>query len=285
MTIPGWAVVAALPLALASFAFAQQYVISTYAGGAPPPTPVAGTAASIGQPQGVATDAAGNVYFLSDDCVFKLDTNSILTRVVGTCRAGYSGDGGQANSAQLRASGVAVDGTGNLYIADSGNNRIRKVTSAGIITTVVGNGSQGYSGDGGPATSAQLNQPYGVAEDSTGNLYIADRTNTRIRKVTPAGIISTVAGDGSFGSSGDGGPATNARLYYPDGVAVDSTGNLYIADWGNNQIRKVTPAGIISTVAGNGSRGYSGDGGPATSAQLLQPLGGGGQRWSNLHCG
>ena len=163
---------------------------------------------------------------------------------------------------------------GNLFIADTGNNRIRKVTPAGVISTVAGNGTVvGYGGDGGPATSAQLHGPYGVAVDAAGNLFIADRDNCRIRKVTPGGVISTVAGNGTGGFSGDGGPATSAQLAAPHGVAVDAAGNLFIADYANNRIRMVTPDGIIRTVAGNGTMGFSGDGGPATSAQLFQPGG------------
>src|SRR5262249_43599938 len=136
-----------------------------------------------------------------------------------------------------------------------------------------GNGTSGYSGDGGPATSAQLNVPFGVAVDGAGNLYIADLRNSRIRKVTTDGLISTVAGNETTGYSGDGGPATSAQLNSPNGVAVDGAGNLYIADYSNNRIRRVTTDGLISTVAGNGTRGYSGDGGPATFAQLSGPAG------------
>jgi trimeric autotransporter adhesin len=197
---------AALALVASSVAQAQDG-IRTYAGGVPPPTPVAGISASIGAPSGVATDAAGNVYFASyDDCVFKLETDGVLTLVAGNSRAGYSGDGGPATRAQLNGpSGVALDRAGNLYIADTSNNRIRKVSLAGIITTVAGNGTPGYSGDGGPATSAQLSGPEGVAVDAAGNLYVADSTNDRIRKVSPAGVITTVAGNGTLGYSGDGG--------------------------------------------------------------------------------
>jgi trimeric autotransporter adhesin len=274
MTHLGWASALGLLLMSASSGSAQQYLISTYAGGAPPPTPAVGTTVSIGGPHGVAIDAAGNVYFASDYCVFKLDTKGVLTRVAGNSRGGFSGDGGPAASAQLHGSnGVVVDSAGNLYIADGANDRIRKVTPAGIISTVAGSGNRGYSGDGGPATSAQLKEPNGVAIDSTGNLYIADYGNNRIRQVTPAGIISTVAGTGTSGSySGDGGPATSAQLNAPIGVALDSVGNLFIADSFNNRIRKVTPAGNISTVAGNGSPGYSGDGGPGVDAQINDPL-------------
>src|SRR3989442_1962338 len=159
-------------------AWAQQYVISTIAGGAPPPTPIAAVNASIGLTYGVATDAAGNVYFTSDNCVFRLEQqNGVLTRVAGNSRAGYSGDGGPAINAQLRdPTGVAVDGAGNLFFVDSGNFRIRKVSSSGIITTVAGGGSA-YLGDGGPATSAGLLAPLGIAVDSDGNLFLADGIN------------------------------------------------------------------------------------------------------------
>ena len=194
--------------------------------------------------------------------------------MAGNGTAGYSGDGGDATSASLNFPwGVALDGSGNLYIADRVNHRVRKVSPSGTISTVVGNGSAGYSGDGGAATSASLNSPYGLAFDGSGNLYIADRLNQVIRKVSPSGTISTVAGNGTAGYSGDGGDATSASLNNPWGVAVDGSGNLYIADLTNNVIRKVSPSGTISTVAGNGTTGYSGDDGPATSASVNQPWG------------
>jgi hypothetical protein len=208
----------------------------------------------------------------------------IITTYAGDGTAGYSGDGGPATGAELSLPfGSAVDGSGNLYIADYDDNVIRKVTAAtGIITTYVGNGTAGYSGDGGPATSAELGHPYGVATDAAGNLYIADYFNCLVRKVTVAtGVITTVAGDttgAGTGSncaySGDGGPATGAQLNYPQAVAVDATGNPYLADSGNSVVRMVTVAtGIITTVAGdiNFGGGYFGDGGPATSAELRDP--------------
>ena len=151
------------------------------------------------------------------------------------------------------------------------DNRIRKVTPAGIISTVAGNGAGGFSGDGGPATSAELGNPFGVAVDAAGNLYIADKLNSRIRKVTAAGTISTVVGNGT-NYSGDGGVATSAQLELSSRSGGGSAGNLYIADNSNQRIRKVTAAGIITTVAGNGNRGYSGDGGPATSAQIINSV-------------
>jgi RHS repeat-associated protein len=201
----------------------------------------------------------------------------IIDTVAGNGTAGHSGDGGAATSAELNEPfGVAVDTAGNIYIADNGNNRIRKVTaSSGDISTVAGNEICGYSGDGGPAASAELCEPYRVSVDTAGNLYIADRGNNRIRKVTAStGDISTVAGNGTQGYSGDGGAATSAELHGPIDVAVDTAGNIYIADYGNNRIRKVTVStGDISTVAGNGTQGYSGDGGAATSAELYYAVG------------
>src|SRR5439155_1238793 len=195
----------------------------------------------------------------------------------GNSSYGFSGDGGTATSAQLaQPSGIAVDTAGNLYVADTRNQRVRKVTAGGVISTVAGNGTFGFSGDGGPATSAQLSTPDDVAVDAAGNLYVPDLGGQRVRKVTPSGVISTVAGNGTHGFSGDGGPATSAQLAFfsgGSGVAVDVAGNLYISDNGNNRVRKVTADGVISTVAGNGTFGFSGDEGPATSAQLNFPLG------------
>ncbi|SPF33185.1 exported hypothetical protein [Candidatus Sulfopaludibacter sp. SbA4] len=180
-------------LFLSGVAAAQQYIISTVAGGAPLPTPATATTAAINQPFSVATDTTGNVYFGASYCIFKLDTSGVLTRVAGNGRPGYSGDGGPATSAQLSFSllaGLAVDGQGNIFIAD--NSRVRRVSPSGTITTVASNGIPGASGDGGPATNAQLVQSSGVAVDAQGNLSIAD--DTRIRKVSPAGIATTVAG-------------------------------------------------------------------------------------------
>ncbi len=193
---------------------------------------------------------------------------------ISTVAGGDVGDGGPATNATLRTPyGVAVDTSGNLFIADANNNRIRKVNASGTITTVAGDGAQGFSGDGGPATNARLYFPSGVAVDTSGNLFIADTSNHRVRKVNASGTITTVAGNGTSGFSGDGGPATNARLYFPSGVAVDTSGNLFIADANNYRIRKVNASGTITTVAGNGTSGDSGDGGPATNASLTGPLG------------
>ena len=230
------------------------------------------TSALLHYPRAVAIDAAGNVYIADDQRIRKVTATGIITTVAGKGTPGYSGDGGPATLAQLKyPAGVAVDAAGNLYIADSSNSSVRKVT-AGIISTVAGNGTAGYSGDGGPAASAQLNYPQGLALDTAGNLYIADGYNNRIRKVTTDGIIFTIAGGGT-GGSGDGGPAISAFIPDPHGIAIDAAGALYITDWSNSRIRKVTTDGVIDTVAGNGSFGYSGDDGPATSAQLGSPFG------------
>ena len=210
------------------------------------------------------------VLFLTLGLVRSANAQNIITTVAG---------GGPNNvpavSANINPEGVAVDAAGNLFIADIVTHHIFKVDTAGQLTVVAGNDILGFSGDGGPATSAILNGPIGVALDGSGNLFIADRVNQRIRRVDAAtGIITTVAGNGSFGFSGDGGPATSASLANPMGVALDGAGNLFIADLLNNRIRKVDTSGIITTVAGNGGLGFSGDGGPATSASLATHRGG-----------
>ena len=213
---------------------AVSYVISTYAGGLPTATAATATTYPLLLVNAVATDPAGNTFISSGlNCVFKLDSAGNLTRVAGTGKAGYSGDGGPAVNAQLDSpQGLALDLAGNLYIADQYNQRVRMVSPNGVIATVAGTGVAGYLGDSGPATSAQLNSPQGVAVDSAGNLYIADSGNQRIRRVSANGTITTAAGTGSAGYSGDSGLATSAQLCNPLGVAVDATGNLYIADTG-----------------------------------------------------
>ena len=243
------------------------------------------TSAQLFGPYGVAVDTAGDLFIAdaANERVRKVTPDGVISTVAGNGTSGYSGDGNSATSAQLNTPhAVAVDTAGNLFIADYGNNCIRKVTPNGVISTVAGNGSLGYSGDGGPATSAQLFDPDGVVVDAAGNIFIADKGNSCVRKVTPDGLINTVAGNGTSGYSGDGGPATSAQLIDPSGVVVDTAGNLFIADFGNNSVRKVTPDGVIRTVAGNGSPGYGGDGGPATSAQLNGPYGVAVDMWDNL---
>ncbi len=230
-------------------------------------------------PGGVTVDGSGNLYIAdsNNQRIRKVDgATGLISTVAGNGIQGFSGDGGLATIARLNdPSGVAVDGSGNLYIADRSNNRIRKVdVASGLISTVAGYGPSGYNGDSRPATSASLSSPYNVALDGAGNLYIADSINNRIRKVDGvSGFISTVAGYGPPGYNGDNRPATSAGLYAPRGVAVDGVGNLYIADSSNHRIRKVDAAsGFISTVAGYGSPGYNGDGIPAINASLYSPV-------------
>jgi sugar lactone lactonase YvrE len=235
-------------------------------------------ASGLGSPQGVAVDGSGNLFIADtgNNVIRELvkSTGQLIT-VAGTGTAGYSGDGGPATGAELNSpTGVVVDKAGDLFIADANNNVVREVNTSGIITTVAGNGTPGYSGDGGPATSAKLHSPQGVAVDGIGDLFIVDFANHRIREVVKAtGVITTVAGKGTGGYSGDGGPATSAELLFPTGVVVDAVGDLFIADSGNSVIREVNTSGIITTVAGKSTYGYSGDNGPATSAQLYDAEG------------
>src|SRR6185437_7428581 len=169
---------------------------------------------------------------------------------------------------------VCFDAAGNFYIADQNNNRIRKVTTAGIITTFAGNGTQGFSGDGGQATSAGLYSPLGMTFDGAGNMFITDEDNFRIRKVKTTGVVTTVAGNGTGGFTGDGGSATAAEILRPNESIVDAAGNLYILDSQNNRIRKVNTAGAISTIVGSSTiAGYGGDNGQATVAELNLPSG------------
>jgi sugar lactone lactonase YvrE len=226
-------------------------------------------------PRGVAVDASGAVYVADyqNSRIRKISADGIITTIAGTANTGFSGDGGPATSARLSfPQNVAIDQAQNLYIVDSGNNRIRKITPDGIIKTVVGNGTAGFAGDGGPAVGAQLNNPSAVAVGTDGSLYIADATNHRIRKVDPAGTITTIGGNGSAQSGGDGGSATSATLYSPQDVAVDASGTVYLTQL-DSRVRKITTNGIISAVAGNGTAGFSGDGGPAVNA-LVGPAAG-----------
>ena len=235
----------------------------------------AGSKALLGFPTGVAVDSSGNVY-IADSLnlrIRKLASGGNISTVAGNGNYSYSGDSGQATSAQLNTpQAVAVDSSGNLYIADAANNVVRKVTAGGVISTIAGNGTAGSAGDGSAATGAQLNHPQGIAVDANGGIYISDTQNARVRKISN-GAINTVAGSGTAGFGGDGGAATSAQLNIPAGLAVDGAGNLYIADFSNNRVRKVTSGGIITTLAGNGLAGYSGDGGAAANAQLTTPAG------------
>ena len=242
----------------------------------------AATNAGLCGPNAVALDAAGNLYIADtgNNRIRKVATNGLITTVAG-CGVGVIGpnlgDNGAATNASIfQPAGLCLDGAGNLFIADTWNNRIRKVATNGIITTVAGTGfgpgsGNGYNGDGLNATSAEVNNPSGVAVDTSSNLYIADSANNRIRKVDVYGLIWTVAGKGTAGYSGDGGTATNAMMYNPEGVALDAAGNLLIADSDNLRIRKVATNNVITTVAGNGTYGNPGDGGQATNASFLYP--------------
>jgi len=252
-----------------------QGIITTVAGTGTPGFSGDGglaTGANLYWPHGVAIDTAGNIYIADtySGRIRKVSPAGIITTVAG---GGFSTDGGPATDAHLVPAGVAVDAVGNIYIADNSSNRIRKVSPAGIISTVAGTGEGGFSGDGGPAAAAKLLAPMGIAVDPVGNVYFADFGNARIRKVSPAGIISTVAGGGKE-SPGEPGPALATVLLAPVGVAVDSAGNLYIAEAHRSLVRKVSPVGIISTVAGGGFAWVDpGDGSLATTAYLWGPVG------------
>ncbi|MBI3693826.1 MAG: hypothetical protein HY238_03160, partial [Acidobacteria bacterium] len=233
--------------------------------------------ASLASPISVAFDAAGNMYIADQDNhrIRKVSPDGIITSVAGNGIDEFGGNGGLAVRASLNSpAGLAVDAAGNLYISDTYNNQVRKVTfPLGIINAVAGSTDHDYSGDGGKATLAALDFPAGLAFDAAGNLYIADQHNSRIRKVTPDGIITTFAGNGEYDFKGDGGPADKAALDYPADIAFDAAGNLYIADQDNSRIRKVDTKGIITTVAGAGEAGYGGDGGPPLAAKLNRPSG------------
>jgi hypothetical protein len=260
---------------------AQEYFISTVAGGVPPATPALGVNIPVqgGGTLGVATDAAGNTYFTGFHCIFKMDPNGIVTRIAGTSRPGYSGDGGPATTARLNLverfyvglfgaalpAQLTIDSTGNLFVYDNGNNRVRKISPDGIITTVAGNGTLGLSGDGGFAVQAQLSDVGGMAVDLAGNLFISDPTNNGIREVSSNGIISTIAGTGACRFSGDGGPATAASLCSPLGLATDATGILFVAD-SARRIRRIGPDWIITSVAVDAAPGLCG------GAGLCEPI-------------
>lgn len=235
----------------------------------------AATAAGIPGPVGIAVAADGRVVVPEpgQNRVRVISPGGIITTLIGTGVAGFSGDGGPAAVAQLsQPTDAAFDSAGNIYIADRDNDRIRKVTPAGIISTIAGSGVRGFAGDNGPATGAQLNNPVGVAADSGGNIYIADAVNVRIRRVDTAGIITTVAGNGTVGVGGNGGLAIAANFVRPDDVRVDNFGDVVVADSGGHNVRRFTPGGNIGTIAGTGVAGNSGDGGPATLAQIVTPV-------------
>ncbi len=236
------------------------------------------TSAALTYPQGVAVDSSGNIYIADtgNNVVRKVSTSGIITTIAGRFgQVGFFGDGGPAVASLLYApAGVAVDGSGNLFIADTVNNVIRKITaSTGNISTVAGTTTQGFAGDGAAATMAELYLPTGVFVDASGNLFIADRGNNRIRKVSTGGTITTVAGNGTGVSSGDGGTATAAGLPSPTSIALDASGDIFVAVPLNSRIREVSAGGTITTVAGEGVAGFFGDGGAPTNALLNHPAG------------
>jgi large repetitive protein len=235
------------------------------------------TTAELNTPMGVALDAAGNVFIADtwNNVIRKVSADgSNITTIAGTGTAGYSGDGGAAGAAQLSSPrGIVVDSSGNIIFADAGNQRIREISAGtGTITTIAGTGTAGYSGDNGAATNAELNWPRGVALDTTGDIFFTDTANSVVREIDASGTITTVAGNGTYGFGGDGGSATNAELSWPRSIAVDDSGNIYIADTMNNVIREVV-GGTITTFAGDATAGYSGDGASAADAELNWPTG------------
>lgn len=233
------------------------------------------TAASLNSPTAVAVDASGSVYIAdSHNNRVRVVSQGVITTFAGNGAPGFSGDGGAATSAELnRPRGVAVDPSSNaVYIADTLNHRVRMVNGAGIITTVAGNGTQGFFGDNGLAAASILDTPTALAFDASGNLLIADSNNHRIRQIAN-GTITTSAGNGTPGMSGDGGPAVNASLDLPMGVALDASGNLFIADSNNNTVRRVDKQGVISTVVADGEQGYFGTTGPPGASALDTPTG------------
>lgn len=253
---------------------------ATRSGRSAPFAVMTSASAAFDHPVAVAVDGSGRVYVVDGNRVRRLDAQAAPT-VAGTGVRGFSGDGGPATDALLSSpAAIAFDSEGNLYIADAGNNRIRRVGRDGIITTVAGSGRRGYGGDGGPAALALLNSPAGIAVGFGDSVFVADTGNNRVRMISADGTISTVAGTGEPGYAGDGGVASQAVLNSPQGLAVDAEGNLYITDSFNDRVRKVDLEGVITTIAGDGGQSYSGDGQPATEAGLnfaTGPLNGAGQ--------
>ena len=231
-------------------------------------------ATNLDSAYGIAIDARDHLYVLSrgHGKILKLGSDGIARRVAGCGESGFGGDGGPAVEARIQNPCHLVCGPdGTLFIADTGNHRIRRVTPDGIISTIAGTGESGFRGDGGPAVDAQLAAPAAIAIDAAENLYIADFLNHRIRRVSNDGIITSIAGTGEPEHNGDGQPARECQFGEPCGVAVDRDGYVYIGDQVNCRVRVVTPAGIMHTVAGTGIQGLTGDGGPAEDAQISNP--------------
>ena len=255
-----------------------QGIISAFAGnGQCSTTVVEGVPAlnsPLNSPSGLAIDQNGVMYIaqLQDGRIRRVGTDGIITTIAGASGRGVSGDGGPATAAMLNApTGLALDSAGDLYISD--NYRIREITTNGIIHTVTGSGTPNFTGDQGPASLATISPPTGVATDASGDVYIADSANFRVRKIDSSGIITTYAGSGNLGFAGDGGQARDAVLNTPWGIVVDPAGNVLFSDAGNHRVRKIAPNGVITTIAGGSAPGFAGDGGPATQALLNGPLG------------
>ena len=244
------------------------------------------TSARLAAPSGVAIDKKGNIFIADANNyrIRKIAPNGIITTIAGTNSPVYNGDSIPAVMANIDVPrGISLDSIGNLYVADYYGNRIRKIDTSGMISTVAGNGYSGYEGDGGAATEARIHYPTDVHIAPNGDILIADTYNNRIRRVDAGGIITTIAGNGTsetdYGFSGDGGPATAARLHFPCGVVADKQGNVFFSDQHNHRIRKIDPSGIITTIAGNGNGGYGsngsvgtdGDNIPAIQAKLYFP--------------
>lgn len=270
------------------YLYAQAQVINTIAGNGNIGYSGDGGPAMMAQLNALGVTVAGNgdIYIpdAANNRVRKIDADSIINTIAGTGTAGYNVDSGAALTTLLyNPSSVAVDTAGNIYIADQRNQRIRKVDTGGVMTVIAGIGLTGYSGDDSAAINAKLNNPVSVAADTFGNIYIADYGNNRIRKINAAGIISTAAGTGIAGHSGDGAAATAATIDSPTCVTVDLSGNIYIADRNNNCIRMVDTDGIMNNFAGDGTNGFSGDGSAATAAQLAHPYGVAVDKWGNVY--
>jgi sugar lactone lactonase YvrE len=235
----------------------------------------AATAAALDGPAGLAAAPTGAIFVADtiDQRIRVVDPTGRIDTLAGNGKRGFSGDGGPARAATFQdPTALALGADGSLYVTDTGNNRLRVVRPDHTVATVAGTADQGFSGDGGQASAAQLNAPAGVTTDSQGHIFLADTGNNRVREIAPDGTITTIAGTGQQGFAGDGGPATKARLNSPSGLALMPDGSLLIADTGNNRVRRVASDGTISTVAGNGGVGSAGDGGPATSAGLNMPV-------------
>lgn len=251
----------------------QAYTINTYAGAEVNLNGAPATSAVLYLPQGIAIDSSRNIYVTEErrNRVRKIAPDGTISAIAGMGYGGFGGDGGPAAAALLNSpNGIAVDRDGNIFVVDMNNHRVRKIARDGTISTVAGTTS-GFSGDGGPATAAQLSFPRKIAFDADGSMYISDSNNHRIRKIDPRGTITTVAGNGTAGYSGDSGPATAAQLNQPWGVAVDREGRVLFSDLANHRIRRIESNGTVTTVVGNGVNTQLGDGVPATSASIGNP--------------